>query len=190
METIKIKCPHCSAILQTKKFAGIESKNIKCPVCKTMTKFTDYKVPNQHAQQATDDDTIIPGKSNNNDITELNGGKQTIIGKLQDPATQTRYTLQMGVNVIGRKAHSSSANVQIETDDSKMSRAHSVIEVLKLKNGEIVHHFSNAKNKNATYINARLIEDEDRIVLHGGEVIKMANTVLKFMVHATDETTF
>ena len=62
------------------------------------------------------------------------------------------------------------------------------IEVRKLKTGGYIHYFSNAQNKNATYINSGLIENGDRIILHGGEIIKMSNTTLKFILLSEDDT--
>lgn len=101
---------------------------------------------------------------------------------------QVIYTLSLGINTIGRKAQTSNATVQIDTDDLTMSRSHSIIEVRKLKTGGYIHYFSNAQNKNATYINSGLIENGDRIILHGGEIIKMSNTTLKFILLSEDDT--
>ena len=98
--------------------------------------------------------------------------KIRVSANFQKIGTSHMYTLSLGINTIGRKAQTSNATVQIDTDDLTMSRSHSIIEVRKLKTGGYIHYFSNAQNKNATYINSGLIENGDRIILHGGEIIK------------------
>lgn len=39
------------------------------------------------------------------------------------------------------------------------------------------------KNMNKTYINEQLVGKEDRYVLRGGEFIKLAHTVIKFVIN-------
>lgn len=182
-ELLRIKCPNCGAVLTIKNMPGLETKNIPCPVCKKISKYTDYKAPKPQTYSSGEDDRTSTG-----DATQPGNLKQWGIGKLQKPGTNQQYKLTLGINTIGRKAQSSNATVQIDTDDRSMSRAHSTIEICKLKAGGYIHYFSNAQNKNDTYVNSQLIEKGDRIVLHGGETIKMAKTVLKFVLDSGDET--
>lgn len=182
-ELIKIKCPNCGAVLTIKKTPGLETKSIPCPVCKKTSKYIEYKVPKKQYNSQNEDDTTTIG-----DETQTGHLKQWSIGKLQKTGTNQTYSLSSGVNTIGRKAQTSNATIQIDTDDLTMSRAHSIIEVRKLKTGGYIHYFSNAQNKNATYINSELIENGDRIILHGGETIKMSNTTLKFILLSEDDT--
>lgn len=73
--------------------------------------------------------------------------KNQSIGKLQKIGTSHMYTLSLGINTIGRKAQTSNATVQIDTDDLTMSRSHSIIEVRKLKTGGYIHYFRMLKTK-------------------------------------------
>ena len=182
-ELLRIKCPNCGAVLTIKKIAGLETKSIPCPVCKKASKYIDYKVPKQQSTPPNENDDTTMG-----DETHIDHSKNQSIGKLQKIGTSHIYTLSLGINTIGRKAQTSNATVQIDTDDLTMSRSHSIIEVRKLKTGGYIHYFSNAQNKNATYINSGLIENGDRIILHGGEIIKMSNTTLKFILLSEDDT--
>lgn len=183
-ELLRIKCPNCGAVLTIKKIIGLESKSIPCPVCKKISKYIDYKTPKQQYTPQDEDDTTTTG-----DETQIDHLKQGGIGKLQKIGTSQMYCLSLGVNTIGRKAQTSNATIQIDTDDLTMSRVHSTIEVRKSKTGGgYIHYFSNAQNKNATYINSELIENGDRIILHGGEIIKMSNTTLKFMLLSENDT--
>ena len=169
-EKLKIKCPHCGAILAAKKLPGIESKIITCPVCNKPNKFTDFKpIHTAYKQQQTDED----------DRTDIIRPK-VCIGRLIKPDHTGEYPLQLGMNIVGRKAQTSTANVQIDTTDLYMSRSHAAIEVRQSPNGSITHTLFNMHNKNNTYVNAQLIKEGDRIILNGGEVLKLANTVLLF----------
>lgn len=188
-ELLKIKCPNCGAVLTIKNMTGLENKSVPCPVCKKVSRYVDYKIPSQRQESQYDmDDATTAG-----DATQLGNSlhdklKSKSIGKLRKPGTNEEYTLSLGKNTIGRKAQSSNSTIQINTDDRYMSRAHSVIEVHKKQDGDYIHYFSNAQNKNATYVNCLKIENGDRIVLHGGDTLKMANTVLQFVFDSEDET--
>lgn len=41
---IKIKCSHCGAILAVRNQAGLASKRVTCPVCKSQELFSSYRV--------------------------------------------------------------------------------------------------------------------------------------------------
>lgn len=184
-ELLRIKCPNCGAVLTIKNMLGLETKNIPCPVCKKVSKYTEYKIPKPTSSSPSGDDTTSFG-----DATQIKTpNKQWSIGKLLNAGTNEEYKLVPGMNVIGRKAQSSNATIQINTDDRSMSRSHSIIEVRTLKTGGYARYFSNAENKNATYINSQLVENGDKIILRGGETIKMANTTLRFVIDSEEETT-
>lgn len=188
-EFLRIKCPNCGAVLTLKNMIGLENKSIPCPICKKVSRYVDYKKPTQQASQYDTDNTTTIG-----DATQLgdklhNNLSPKSIGKLKKPKTNELYPLSLGKNTIGRKAQSSHATIQINTDDHYMSRIHSVIEVCKKQNGDYIHCLSNAQNKNTTYVNSLKIEKDDRIVLHEGDTLKMANTMLQFVFDSEDETT-
>ncbi len=183
-ENIKIKCPVCGAVLTVVSMPGIETKKIPCPICKTATKFTDYKKPTVKPVDDNDDETQTEGETEPADLNNY------VIGKLQVSGSSTQYTLKIGKNIIGRKANSSTANVQIETTDKTMSRSHSLIEVVKLSKGGYKHYFSNANNKNATLVNNENVESDDKLILNGGEIIKMGNVVLKFTIAGGEDTDY
>ena len=85
-----------------------------------------------------------------------------------------------GSNSVGRKANSSQADVQIDTEDRYMSRQHVVINVRRLPDGSIKCDISNDKNKNATRINGAQLLQGDAIVLHDGDRIQMGETSVTF----------
>lgn len=186
-DSLRIKCPHCGAVLIVKKMPGLESKNIPCPICKNVHKFTEYKIP-QQAAPAGEGDPTLPGGGNTYDHTQPAGERTWVIGKLRQKAGGMEYQLKLGMNTLGRAAQTSHATVQIKTDDIYMSRMHGAIEVNKLPSGGYVHYFFNTENKNPTYIDGVKVEKGDRIILRTGNVIKMAETELEFVANTGDET--
>ena len=187
-DSLRIKCPHCGAVLIVKKMPGLETKNIPCPICKSVHKFTEYKAPRQMAPGGTDDPTTPGDATTGSDHTLPVGDRAWVIGKLRQKGHSGDYKLSLGLNTLGRAAQTSHATVQIKTDDNYMSRMHAAIEVQKLPSGGYIHYFFNTENKNPTYINGMKVEKDDRIVLRSGDIVKMANTELTFVVETGDET--
>lgn len=183
MNLIQVKCPYCGAILGLKEQADIERKSFKCPNCSERVKYTQFKQLNK---PSVDDDekTDLAG-----DATEIVSvpvqRKMAGVLKLNDGQ---RYPLSKGINVIGRKANSSTATVQIAVSDMRMSRSHGIIEVDDLSNGKRIFQYYNAKNKNKTYVNGVVVNEGDRIILHDGDKIQMADTLLHFTL--CDESDF
>lgn len=185
--TVRIKCPNCGVILTVKYFQGIEAKAITCPVCKKTNIYTDYKKPvspNKQTQANHGEDTTSLNEKTQPGQSPIGG-----IGRIALPEIGKYYQLKTGLNIIGRKAQTSSANIQLDTDDRTMSRSHCAIEVKKLSNGGYIHYLSNSKNKNATYVNGQKLEDGDRIILQGGENIKLGNSTIKFIKQPLSDDT-
>ena len=113
------------------------------------------------------DETILAGK--NEEVTPgylLYGGQ--------------KYPLGFGNNVIGRKATTSQATVQIATDDRYMSRQHLAIQVIKASTDKVRVVVSNYHNKNASYVNGQLLNEGDQLILSEGSIIKMGNTTVVY----------
>ena len=185
--TLKLKCPHCGAVLLVKRISGLENKIIPCLVCKNAYKFSEYKVIQQSSNKVEDPTIpILGGKEN---LTQPGGQQVWYIGKLRQKASRSKdYQLHLGINTLGRAAQTSRASIQIVTDDAYMSRMHCAIEVHKLPSGGYVHYFFNTENKNSTFVNGVKVENGDRMILCGGESIRMANTEVQFVVEGEDET--
>ena len=160
-ELIKIKCPECGAVLTVQYTYGIEQKSVKCPVCKQLKKFVEYK-PYQ-----------TPPKE---DKTEYEVS-ESMPGELVDMTSGASYNLSLGKNTIGRKATTSQATVQIETSDRYMSRVHAEIRF----DGRF-HFFRVLTEKNPTLVNGQVVRKDEELILQGGETITMANTPLLFQV--------
>lgn len=181
---IKIKCPHCGKILRLTDNPNINKAVFTCPVCKEKNKVGNcQRIVDAPIQNIASEETQYSFHSFSaagGDETQFIGAqsKQPNVGVLVDNGGKT-YKLTFGVSTIGRKATTSIALVQIDTDDRTMSRNHAIIEV-KAAGEQVIHILRNSANKNPSYINGTLIEGCDQFVLNNGDRIKMGMTELTF----------
>ena len=197
MNEIKIKCPTCGKVLRLQDAPNIDAAFFTCPVCKEkhiVGKCQRY-VEQPKSIAPTGDETQYGGvymqhlggdetrmasevRQEYCDETCIGGTSTARVGMLVDNKGAS-YQLCSGINTIGRKATSSSASVQIATDDRTMSRSHAIIEV-RNAGGQILHILRNGANKNPSYLNGSVIGQKDQLILNNGDRIKMGNTELRF----------
>lgn len=190
MQEKRVKCTNCGVILNVRNSKGEAVKIITCPECKSQLK---VNFPPTASKEPLEAKTVLVGTAPTGESPTVLGGA----GCAQSGATQydpkpsqqkqyflflngKRYPLSAGRNVVGRKASSSDAQVQIETSDLYMSRRHVCIEVVRLGDGSSKVLISNDKNKNETYVNGTLLNAGDRVVLTSGAKIKMGDTVVTY----------
>lgn len=184
METMDVKCPWCSATLRIRQTSGMEGKSITCPNCKHISPFTQFKV-------------VVPVEEES--VTCFGGGhgkghpsaKENLkIGRLTIPFSEISYQLKPGINIIGRKASASTADLQIDTgDDKRMSREHLIIEVKRIPSSGFAHYVSLYKEKvNKTFINTTELMYGDTLVLQHGDIIKLPNLDIKFEIPDEEAT--
>lgn len=193
-EIIQIKCPFDGAVLSVKNQAGIESKNVTCPICKHKYPFTQFKriIPAIYNDEE-ETDTAYPGSEERTkyaygeDTTEATQTAKSLnltIGKVYLTGTNVSFQLKPGRNIIGRRASKSEAEFQIDTGEKRsMSREHIVIEVKRIQSKGFVHYLSLYKEKvNNTYIGNQPLIYGDCIVLNHGDIIKLPDATLKFEI--------
>ena len=187
MNSIKIQCPDCGAVLTVEDNPANSGKNVKCPVCGKRHPFSSFRPwMNPSAAVPAGSETVLPGDSGSA-ITRLSGDvRNTHAGYLFHEETCQIYRLSEGQNLIGRKTRQTpqGASVPIATTDMGFSRKHLYIDAVRLPDGTIRHYAYNASNKNETTVNERVLFDEDKMVLHHGDRIMSSSTVLEFR---TDE---
>lgn len=171
MEVKRIKCPNCGSILEVRNSKNETVKLITCPQCKVTlsVKFKHLEPLEAHTCLAKNQ--------------QIGGETQ-----LQPQNTQTKtaclevggrtYKLSEGVNVVGRKASSSQATVQIDTSDKYMSRQHAKIVVTRMPGGKFKAVISNDRNKNISTIDGQDLLQGDAIVLNDGDRIVMGETTV------------
>ena len=197
MQTKRIICPKCKAVLDVNNSQNETVKQITCPSCKAILQ---VKFPPQQEPIEAPTYYAPPKRSMaDNGKTQLAGdGGKTILGGGLNVATQLytptqkatatatltfggkEYPLNEGQNIVGRKGTTSKATVQIETADRYMSRQHCSITVTTLPDGTKKAVLSNFQNKNSTTIDGQLIGTGDEIRLTDGNSITMGHTTVTF----------
>jgi pSer/pThr/pTyr-binding forkhead associated (FHA) protein len=202
MQTKRIICPKCKAVLDVTNSKNETLKQITCPSCKTILQVKFQPQQEQPQQEPIEAKTYYaPPKRSMADsgATQLAGaGGETVLGgglsgatQLYTPTQKTTatakltfegndYPLEEGQNIIGRKGNTSKADVQISTDDRYMSRQHCSITITTLPDGTKKAVLSNYQNKNLTTIDGQEIETGDAIRLVNGNRITMGHTTVIF----------
>ena len=185
MQTKRIICPQCRAVLDVRNSKNEEVKQITCPSCKTplQVKFAPQQAPIEAptfiapSQSALDGETQLAGSGYA--ATQLGTSpKSKATAKLLFHSVE--YELEEGQNIIGRKGTTSKATIQIDTDDRYMSRQHCSITVKTLPDGVKKAVLSNYQNKNLTSIDGQEIATDDEIRLTDGNSITMGHTTVTF----------
>lgn len=204
MEVKRIKCPSCGAILDVRNTKNVAEKLITCPKCKATlsVKFKKQEPLEAHTyltpNNANNGETQYAGFKNNGETqlgNPINNGETQLGGYNNSGETQIlsnaapsksaylkvngkAYQLKLGANIIGRKATTSQATVQIDTPDRYMSRQHSKIVVSRFPNGKLKSVLSNDHNKNISTIDGQDLLQGDEIVLEDGDQIVMGKTTV------------
>lgn len=181
METMKIKCPNCGAVLIVKKVLGMETKPVPCPVCKVTNPFVKFKEVKEQAYDP--EDTELKKKKTHKDDADEEDTDFEKEALLYDVSTQKRYLLKDGVNLVGRKTYKkeSVADVPIETEVKGFSRSHFYVDVMRY-GADLKLKMYLAENKNETFVNTELIEKEEKIILKEGDLIKCCSLELKVVI--------
>ena len=172
-QTINIKCPSCGVVLRVTNSKNEPEKRFSCPKCGKRIVVPFYRLKVEDGETQLDGNPVAQS-------TQL--GDANLQQSCHLICNGVEYPLPIGRNVVGRKASSSSADIQIETLDKFMSREHMIINVRRLPDGGIKVDVSNHKNKNSTRINDLLLQSGDAIVLHDGDKLQAGSTVMTFHI--------
>lgn len=175
----RIKCPYCGAILKVNLNApGIVNKQLKCPVCKEKSPFLKFILQQDKEKEETD------YRDRNTERTRLKGEEVSNIrlAKLKLLSESLEFFLKEGRNIVGRLASSSSATIQIPTNETRrLSREHLVIDVKKIPDEGYKYVASLYKEHiNTTFINNEKLEYGDSVILRNGDVISLPDVTIVF----------
>ena len=182
MENIlKLKCPNCGGRLSVKLRTQNPEVNIPCPICKISSSLKSYI---QITEQKEQEHTEYPQEDKTQVGTQV---ANYVIGQLKvQKSALSPLALKMGRNIIGRKAKSSTADIQIPlllNGRSRMSREHLIVDVDKVPGRGIIHFLSLYKSGvNDTYLNGVKLSCVDRIILKQGDVITLPEVELVFEI--------
>lgn len=181
---IKIKCPECGAVLNIEDSPDNSGKKVKCPVCKTVNIYGNFKRVGTpvDGSKAKDEDCS----------TSIAVNRQSVVMKLVDQDTGIQYRLHEGVNKVGRMTVTTPPKADIAItrgegcEDMGFSREHMIIDVKSMKDGLMHAFISNDRNKNRTYVNGEELADGNALGLNNGDLIKSSATVLRFVAESSD----
>ena len=166
-----IKCTGCGQGLKVPNTALVVAKTVKCHKCGTslLVNFVDSQKADSE-QPATDEsnETVYgSGLTNDNSSAwlEFEGMK---------------YYINNPVSVVGRRAGTSTADIQIDTTDMYMGRHHAVITKKTDFSGNTVYTLKRKDAKNGLSVNNIPVGDQEETVLLSGAAIRMGHTVVVF----------
>lgn len=175
MEVKKVKCPTCGVVLEVRNSKVEIFKIINCPQCGTKLRVRFEQVDNS----VVDAKTFIAG---------MDGGGETIIAKTEPFDLKVfivcegkTYELHDGRNLVGRKASTSLADIQLEVEDRFMSRNNAVVNVIRTSDYFTVS-IANHQNKNPIKVGTVALLDGDELVLSDGDEITMGTTKMTLKI--------
>ena len=187
---MKIKCPYCGKILEVKS-KNDETINLAttltCPLCKSKFSLSECEIVKEVKEEGG------TPKTGSGEQTKVNLGNYKK-GELKVlNSNLPNFKLKEGSNVVGRKAQTSQADIQIPAEipagqeKHRFSREQIVINVIETPKG-YVHKMSLYKSKvNATYYNnvelqygdSYILKDNTRNYLQSSPLINNSTNVLE-----------
>ena len=156
MENILVVgCPVCGAVHRVVAAAGMEGKSLTCRRCGTRQPFVKYRPIAQRDAE-----------------TSVGTSEACSSGVLECPSLGLSFQLKEGRNVIGRKAESSKADIQLPCRGRLASREHVVIDVQGSPSEGYVHQVSLYKEKvNKVLVGSASLGWGDILVVSDGDRI-------------------
>lgn len=178
MGKIFIVCPECRQRLSFNEIPGYRDMVVECPKCHFKANVGVYlnggNARGGLGAPETPTQLIASDKS-----TRMSGQIRVI-------ATGDTFPLHDGENVIGRRAKSGTADIQI-SDDMYMSRRHVQIDVVKKGEG-YEFHLVEINSKNIVKLNGATINRGDILLLKFGDTLTLGTTDIVFEAYDDEAT--
>ena len=169
MQTKTVKCPSCGVVLEVRNSKSEELKIINCPNCSMILRVRFGR----QVGEIMDAETHIAGSGEDGNTmlvgTTPTGDKAVIV------CGGRRYELHEGRNIVGRRASTSIADIQIDVADQYMSRLNAIINVKK-SGAQLLVTISNYKNQNPMMVGTMKLLSGDEMVLGNNDVFTMGKT--------------
>jgi len=201
-----LTCPKCQFIGIISQFPEAPSKNVACPNCKIVLTVDLHRegglgCPKCRYQGDISSYLPSPRPSVNNPSPNAGRGrvdgapstvivnKQEFENRLSFPAVLVltdgiceprTVVLTKGINTIGRKSSSSICSIQLDSKDEFMSRNHACIEFKVRADGTYEYYLSDSGSTNGTFLNEKLIEKGEVVVLSLKDKIRLGHTAFQF----------
>lgn len=160
-----INCSGCGQLLKLPNKNQVAVRQLQCPKCGKLL-VVSFLEEDKHKDAAEEDGTVCDPSadpSNPCPYIEFEGN---------------RYYLTRPVNVIGRRATTSSADIQLPTRDMYMGRHHAVIARKTDETGNNVCTLKAKDAKNGLSVSNINVGPDDEIKLLDGAIIKMGKSYI------------
>lgn len=180
MAKIFIVCPECGQTLSFNEVPGYQNMVVECPKCHFKANAGVYRSGSMGRQAQGSDEMstqlLTPPKSARD------------VGQIRVKSTGEVQWLKPGINVIGRRAVTGTADIKISTDMT-MSRRHARIDVVE-KNGGYEHRLYEINSKNIIELKGKKIRRGDILVLKFGDEMRFGETDIVFESCDPDATQY
>lgn len=169
-----IKCTDCGKTLKVPNKNLEVAKSIKCPNCgcPRLVNFVD-----EHSTDAPQTDVQ---EETNNTETIYGGEGRSASGQACLEYDGMKYPIEQDMTVVGRRAGTSMADIQIDSQDMYMGRHHAVITRKRDFTGNTVFSLKCKDAKNGLTVNNIPVGENGETVLLDGANIRMGHTVVVF----------
>lgn len=181
MGKIFIVCPECRQQLSFQEVPGYQKMLVECPKCHFKANAGVY-LPGRPRQQAG------PQRGGDETATRLVFAPRTSVdvGQIRVISTNEVQFLREGSSVIGRRATTGTADIQI-SNDKYMSRRHTQIDVVKTPVG-FEHRLVEIGSMNIVKLNGVPINRGDVIKIKFGDVITLGDTDIRLESNRDEAT--
>lgn len=170
---MKVECSKCNHISKLNPTAEMRGKSVKFR-CKNSQcdQLIHIQIPHEVNAEGT---VTVTGEGAIQEIEYAN-----LIVKSSSHAADQEFRLNEGHYVIGRKSSSKFPDIEIDTEDSNMSRLHCIISAKRDKLGLLTFILKDNKSKNGVYLNDRKLSQIEEVFLMEGDTILLGETTLFF----------
>ena len=193
---MKIKCPYCGKILEVKSKTDEKinlATTLACPLCKSKFSLSECEIVKEVKEEVKEEggkQKPGSGEQTNVNLGNYKKGELKVLN-----SNLPNFKLKEGSNVVGRKAQTSQADIQIPAEipagqeKHRFSREQIVINVIETPKG-YVHKMSLYKSKvNATYYNNVELQYGNSYILKDNDIIKFPdNITVKFVMPDSEGT--
>lgn len=191
MEIKRVACKACGAKLEVRNSNNEAVKLIRCPSCKATLQVV-FRKPTPQPQPTASETLYVPKKvaeqHDAEDQSTVLAPEKKVVESLPAFAyLGTEYNLSVGQNIVGRASKTGTATVPIATTDHTVSRAHALVNVIRLADGSYKTVIANYQNKNPIKVNGVLLGQGEELVLSDRAEVEMGSSTLIFLQKASQK---
>lgn len=184
MSEIIITCPICRKRykLMPKNMASLATKKFSCPNCQFSAPFSSLVsgIPSQPITHTEDTNKNVAASGNHLPTKVKDSSGVNAQAYLTVVGTNSKFILNQGVYVVGRRSSDSQATLQVAPDIS-MSRQHAKLAV-QVVAGKLMAQIMGLKANNPIFVNGKMYAASRPCTLKSGDIIQMGTTKLVFTI--------